>query len=499
MPRAGRRTFAAALLAAVAIGVVVQWPSLRAPFFDDDYVQLAWLSGLKPALLTARHTLDLYRFGDVAFFRPLTSALMVADFHLFGLNALGPHLHSLLWYVALLAVAALLFRRCLSIGGNLATLLFATSQAANVVVLWWCARHVLVSGVFGALAIWAHAGWRRGLPHAKRWMAPLALAVSLAAAEAGLQAIAYLLAFELCDGKRSRGARARTLLLLVAATAGYLILWRGLGYGVRNRMWGYVDPLAEPWSFVRTVIGERAASLRNVAAPGGVWSLLPLAAGVVLHRKRLGAIAWLLVGGLLSLPISLASPSGNVLVMPGLAASALVACVAGSALESARASAVAPARRAIEAALAAALLVAFGPLSAAGERSLVVSRVRHEQVHHQAILEARIPPSAESVALLQAPSDYQNGGVIVALYRPELRARSWRVLADEAPHTITRTGDRQLTLDGRRIDFESALDSPSLCLLVWREGVLEPMAPLALGESRTIDSMWQNRQRRRRD
>src|SRR4051812_27728821 len=65
-----------ALLAALLLAALVQRPALDGMLFDDDYAQLGFLAGFEHPDFHPRHRLDLYDFGAVAFFRPLTSALM---------------------------------------------------------------------------------------------------------------------------------------------------------------------------------------------------------------------------------------------------------------------------------------------------------------------------------------------------------------------------------------------------------------------------------------
>src|SRR5258708_262354 len=107
----------------------------RAAFMADDFLQLSVLEGVSP--VTWVGPLDLYTLSDgdpghnallrevgafpwfvppnfkMAFFRPLSSALLVADHAIFGLSPFGYRAHSLLWFVLLVIGIGLLLRRTL--------------------------------------------------------------------------------------------------------------------------------------------------------------------------------------------------------------------------------------------------------------------------------------------------------------------------------------------------------------------------------------------------
>ena len=114
-------------------GALVRARALTVGWMLDDYAQRAFVEGHSPI---ARPVWDLYAFVKnpaevhalqdvgrlawwsdpelrVAFFRPVTSLLAALDYALFGRGALGPHLHSLLWWGVLLLAASALFRRVL--------------------------------------------------------------------------------------------------------------------------------------------------------------------------------------------------------------------------------------------------------------------------------------------------------------------------------------------------------------------------------------------------
>ncbi len=190
MSRSSRAT-----LLALGLGAGLRIPALLSPFHSDDYQQLAMLHGrftLKRApwdlfWFGPRSSTELHRLVDFGFdpwwtsphhrlsmFRPLSSLLIWLDDRLFGLDPLAWHLHSLLWWVALIAaVAALLASLLPKRVAALALLLFALDEAHNAPLTWLANRSTLVAATFGALGLWAHLRARRaGGGWGGGWRAP---------------------------------------------------------------------------------------------------------------------------------------------------------------------------------------------------------------------------------------------------------------------------------------------------------------------------------------
>ena len=177
------RLLVIAFCCAAALGLALRWSALSAGFSGDDYVQLCML---EQAYSLTRGPLDLFWFSgrnpaeaakllDVGYIpwwgqeglrlsmlRPLSSALIALDFKLLQDNAVAYHVHSMLWWLALLSVAALLYRKLLpGAAGAVALILFAVDEAHSVPVAWLANRSTLVATCLGALGLWAHLRWRR--------------------------------------------------------------------------------------------------------------------------------------------------------------------------------------------------------------------------------------------------------------------------------------------------------------------------------------------------
>jgi hypothetical protein len=284
----------AVLVSALLAGAVVV-PSLGMGYAADDFLHLAALEGMDtPAgpldLFTfargdPEHTLPFIEHGPypwwtfpgvkLAFFRPLSSALAFAEHALFGRAPLLAHLHSLLWYVALAAVAAALYQRTLSSRvAVLAAVLFAIDDAHFMPAAWIANRNALIAGVPALLGLWAHLrareeGWRPGYA----WSV-LGFCIGLAGGEVALAAFAYLFAYEL--SREERWSR-RLVALAPAAVIGlaYVIAYKALGYGARDSAI-YVDPVSTPLRYL-AVAPARCFALIGalvMSSPVDLWMFL---------------------------------------------------------------------------------------------------------------------------------------------------------------------------------------------------------------------------------
>jgi hypothetical protein len=349
---------------ALILAVLVGLPSLRSGLMLDDYAHIATVRGEWPVPWW-----DLFRFlpGDtaqteawitrgplpwwtdpevkIAFFRPLSAALIKLDVSVFGERYALFHLHSLAWAVAWVAAAGLLFRRLMKPAyAGLALFLFAVAPAHWSSVYWLAARNSIVASVFVLLALWAYVRCREG---ELRWGAVLCtafFAVGLLASEAALGGLGYWLSYELHQRRRRWGALAA--LSLVAAL--YLGLHRALGYGTVNSGF-YADPLHQPLEALKSVPLHAITHLGTVVlqipsqlgvfdpravAPQIIIGVVSLAIAVGLSRvgwsmatpDERHTVSWLALGGVLAVsPGLFASPGARVLAVASFGFAAVVA------------------------------------------------------------------------------------------------------------------------------------------------------------------------------
>lgn len=514
LPR-GRNGF----LCCLALAALVCVPSLFMGFFIDDYLHLLTVEGR----FDLASPLDVFRFagGDadelkrfmnegplpwftyldikLHFYRPLSSLLMLLDNRLFGDAAFLYHLHSLIWYVALVALAGLLYRRSLGPAALVAMALYALDEAHVIPAVWWSNRNALVAAVpalagFLAHLRWREAGWRWGLP-----LSLLGYAVGFAGAEAALGIMGYLGAYELLGRRDAWQRRIGALLPAALLSVLYLGWYKAKGYGVSGSG-VYIDPIHEFADFAALAPGRLAMMLSNqfltlpIEAPVVVRGLeLPLvllSAGVLAAFALLmrpawreadaetrRALTWLMAGAVLSTAPTLATfPSGRLMTLPSLgtaAALAILLCHAWS-------------RRAGKPWRALALLLLFvhaaGPLAI--WTGLPVLFARLDDTGRAAILDpaiAREDARDVSQIALNPPDPFV--GMYPYLVRLQARApmpATWQVLS-LAPHAhrYTRVDDR--TLEMEIIDGE-------MFTMLFEQLVRSPKRPMLPGDTVDVEA-----------
>jgi hypothetical protein len=198
----------------------------------------------------------------------------------------------------------------------------------------------LVVALLVVLALIAHLraaedGWRPG-----RWLAPLLLILALAAGEAGLSGIAYMIAFAVAGPTtqpRTRWPLRAAPFLAIGAL--YLLGYKLLGGGARGNA-AYIEPLSSPGAFVVAaaerlpiLLGNAIAGVPAELASGfphapfiligvaATLALIALARAVIplLEGSDRVALRWLGLGALASLLVSLGGlPGARQLALPGL-------------------------------------------------------------------------------------------------------------------------------------------------------------------------------------
>jgi hypothetical protein len=268
-------------LAVVTLGVALVLPSLWAGFFADDYLQIGQLEGWSANPVSP---LDLYSFVprdrarvaalvdlgapyflapnlELRFLRPLSSALMALDHAMWGRRPLPYHVHTLLWYAALLAVVGAIYRRAAPRSlALLAFLIFCLDDGHALSVTFIAARYAVISCALVWLGLGAHLRWRIHGWRPGAWLAPLLGALGLAAGEMALGALAYLVAWELCERRPGwRRALAPTALLV----AGYFVVYRLVGGGA-HASGAYLDPFGAPLGFLAELPARLALLFGNL-------------------------------------------------------------------------------------------------------------------------------------------------------------------------------------------------------------------------------------------
>lgn len=284
---------------------------------------------------------------SVRFLRPLSSLTHAADFWLWPRAAWLMHAQNLAWYLAVVALAAILYRRLLRTPwvAGLAIVLLAIDDAGGAAASWIASRNVLISTFFGLLSVIAHDRWRRDGYKPGAVLAPLLLAVGLLGAEAAACAGGYLLAHALCFERGKLGKRLTVIVPYAVVGLVWQLYYRAAGYGaVGSGFYRNVadDPVGFGLAALQNslILGLTQHALPSVSplamVPGDPYPVAALAAGVVLV---LGA--WLIapllraratarffgLGMLLSaLPVGATLPTERLLLMVSVGGFGLVAC-----------------------------------------------------------------------------------------------------------------------------------------------------------------------------
>lgn len=399
------------------------------------------------------------------FWRPLSSALIHFDYALFGEVLPFHHLHSILWGVALVAAASLLYRRALpgAVAAG-ALFLFALSPGHILPVAWLANRNAVVSATLALLGLaahlrWREAGWRPGLP-----LSLLGFAGGLAGGESAVGALAYLAAYEAFGAPGA--LRSRLLALAPAALlgAGYVAVYRLTGSGAAGSGL-YLDPLASPGAFLSAAPGRLLvlAGGQLAGVPADLWMALPalrapqmlagglalLAAAALVRRAWPGlsgeerrAVRWLGTGMLLSMvPVLATFPLHRLLLVPSLGAAALLAVLLRHALASA-----AKADRRIAGALLF-IHVAMAGFSWPFQIGVVaVAASAVERSYEEAEIDDAVAPHQRVVVFGFGPATTFYPGMGRALTGHPLPAAWWVVSLAPRDLELTRTGDRTLEL-----------------------------------------------------
>jgi hypothetical protein len=275
------------------------WSGLGA----DDHIHRLSLDGSQQITGLVRPPLDLFRFATpennrqlmdqgifpwwadpearLSFFRPLTSFTHVLDHALWPNSPFMMHVHTVLWFLVLIAGTGALYSRIINPPwvAALALFFFALDDARGGPVSWIANRNALIAGAF---SVWSlvffirseRDGWRPG------WvLAPLLFALGLLAGEGAASILGYLIAYTFVMASGTWRRRLTTLLPFLVLVAVWRLTSRALGYATFGSG-VYVDPLNEPLAFLTQLAIRLPILLLGQLA--GPWSEMYNAAPLIL-------------------------------------------------------------------------------------------------------------------------------------------------------------------------------------------------------------------------
>jgi hypothetical protein len=277
---------------------------------DSGYSPLELFSVMRHGPEVLRQYVDLGLFPwwtseefRLAFLRHLSAVTHWLDYRLWPDSAFLQHAHSLLWLGALVAAAAVFFRRIHGAAwvAGLAALLYAVDDAHGAPAGWLANRNALVATLFGLLCLLAHDRWRRvaagGWRHAA--LAALCFALALAGGEMGLGAFAYLVAYAVFLDRGRPLERLASLAPCGAVLAGWAVLYRALGFGAAGSGL-YVDPAGRPLEFAVRVLERAPFYLAGQLTP------LPAESGILVPRESVAGTWWVAAGAVSVMVVILA-------------------------------------------------------------------------------------------------------------------------------------------------------------------------------------------------
>jgi hypothetical protein len=433
---------------------------------------------------------------EMAFLRPLSSALFALDHALFGRWAAGYHLVSVLWLVALLgAWSRLLVRLLPRQTAQLAFALLCLDDAAALPATWIANRHALVGAALGFWGLEAQLAYKDDGKARWLWTAGVCYTLALSASEVALACIGYAFCFDTIARPERRGAaRPQGSLCWLVPFAAYAVLYVALGKGAHGSSI-YVSPGAVV-SYVHA-LGSRGPALLADAllnVPALLWALgapvhwlqgtlsvcglllcVALVRATAKQPSATRALFPLAAGGALALlPAVCALPSSRQLLPSSLASAAWLATW----IQAARSEGAKPTGRRVAAlfallhlGVATVLRVAVPIAFHRAEQPLVGAAKSLDQVPDCA-------SPARDVVLLAAPD--HRLGVYTPLVRWALglgEMRSFRVLSMAPLRTTMRVEDAHTMV--------LAADAPgffrSVAERFWRDTPLVLTAPLRAG------------------
>jgi hypothetical protein len=270
----------------------------------------------------------------VSFFRPVSCLTHALDYALWPRTPALMHAQSILWYVALVALVTIAYRRWLPpLAANVATLFYAIDSQHGLPVGWIANRNAIVAAVFAvaALLLWDSR---------RIWLSALALALALGSGESAVGILPFFFAHWLFLDRRP----LKNAVPIIVVVSVWAVVYKIGNYGAHHSG-VYTEPLRAPVDFLENVAAHVPLLLAaELGAPQpDAFPFLGFGAKVALIVVALAVIAWtisilikrdsktvrfLAIGAVLSaMPSAATFPSGRLLLLPGIGLVGLVALI----------------------------------------------------------------------------------------------------------------------------------------------------------------------------
>ena len=274
------------------LGIILVLPSLAAGFFADDFNHYALINSHINIIQPDNISLfQLFTFVDqtvgrseqlmsqslvpwwinaefsMVFFRPLAELSHAIDYRLLADHVWLMHLHSLLWYLALLLMLSKVYRQLFNendsthnhaqYGAMLALLFFVLDSTHGFTLAWLANRNAIMAAFF---SLWALSGFMRFYYEARPEIkarhllfSTVAVACAFLSGEIGICSGVLLAAYSVCYRKEPWLKRLIHLLPALAVFLIWLWVYQHYGYGASGNKAYYADMIAEPWFYLQNL------------------------------------------------------------------------------------------------------------------------------------------------------------------------------------------------------------------------------------------------------
>ncbi len=214
---------------------------------EEENINLVKNQGMIPWWVDAK--------SHVCLWRPIAGLLLDIDYSFWPQSSGLMHLHSLIWFAALIFITSLLFRNIMGAvwASGLAALLFALDDSHAWPVVFLANRHTLLAVFFGALSVWSFDHWRK--KDEWQWCVVyiLTFTFSILSSEGGIAVLAFYMSYLLFIDNKCISSKIRALVPIILIIVIWRIVYNVLGYGaIGNEL--YIDPVREPIIFIGTVM-----------------------------------------------------------------------------------------------------------------------------------------------------------------------------------------------------------------------------------------------------
>jgi len=301
------------------LAMLLAIPSLWTGLVLDDFYMKAVVRGGTPLGETSKPLLHLYTYLDgnplrteklvdkglmpwwtqknaiLNFFRPIPALTHGLDYLLWPDSPMRMHVHSLLWFGAMILLVSFFYRRFIPLPwiAGLAALLYAVDDAHAIAVGWLANRNALVALVFGVASLLFHDRWRKEKHTLSGLAALFFFSLGLLSQEAAVAICGYLFSYALfIDPEKSKKKKILSFTPYAIVVLVWLVFYKVNHYGVRG-MESYVDPIVSPHLFLGKWIFRAPVLLLGQwgLPPSGIFEFVPQIGKTVILIWALGFLS----------------------------------------------------------------------------------------------------------------------------------------------------------------------------------------------------------------